>query len=415
MGDKKRQAITKDMLKKESFFIKTKLANKMRKSTSRLKASQQVTDMLLDFNHKAIRGDKPHVLTTIWAPSEILYALDVIPICVESTATALAGFGLSDEYLSIAEKNFHSAETCSVLRCGIGAVLDRLFPRPAAVLATTHLCDAGAKVNSSASLLYECPYFLIDIPQERGEEAVAYVARQLEEMARGLSDLTGRKLKNEKLVEAIELSNQARKFALQANELRRAVPSPMRGSEAIGYLYMIGLAFGSKQAVDIYHSMAKELEKRVKNKFTPLGEEKYRLLWLHIRPYFPSHLFHYLEKERKASIAFEEINHIYWPELDPEKPFRSVAQRLVLNTACGPINDYIDMLYSLADKYRVDGVFHYGHWGCRWNYGRLRIIKDAFQKKGIPFVSVDCDSVSSQNYFEGQLNSRIDTFLEMLT
>lgn len=414
MRDKKQQEIIRDMLKKESFFIKTKLTNKIRRNASRLKASQKVTDMLLDFNHKAIRGDDPHILTTIWTPSEILYALDVIPICVESTATALAGLGLSDEYLSIAEKNFHSAETCSVLRCGVGVVLGRLFPRPAAVIATTHLCDAGAKVNSFASLLYDCPYFLIDIPQERGEEAVAYVAKQLEEMAKGLSDLTGRKLKKEKLAEAIELSNQARKFALQANELRRAVPSPMRGSEAIGYLYMIGVGFGSKQAVDIYRSMARELEKRVKNKFTPLDEEKHRLLWLHIRPYFPSRLFHYLEKERKASIAFEEINHVYWPELDPEQPFRSTARKLILNTTLAPIDEYIDMLYDLAEKYRVDGVFHYGHWGCRWNYGRLRIIKDAFQKKGIPFVSVDCDSVSSQNYFEGQLNSRIDTFLDML-
>ena len=415
MKDKKQQEITRDMLKKESFFIKTRLANKVRNSPSRLKASRKLMDMMLDLNQKALRGDKPLVLTTIWAPSEILYALDLIPICVESTAIALAGLGLSDEYLSIAEKNFHSAETCSVLRCGVGAVLDRLFPQPAAVIAASHLCDAGAKVNSTASLLYECPYFLIDIPQERGEEAVVYVARQLEDMAEGLSDLTGRSLENEKLVEAIELSNQARQYALQANELRQAVPSPMRGSEAIGYLYTIGLGFGSKQAVDIYRSMAKELEKRVKNKFTPLGEEKYRLLWLHIRPYFPSDLFRYLEKERKASIAFEEINHIYWPELDPEKPFRSVARRLVQNAACGPIDDYIDMLSDLAEKYRVDGVFHYGHWGCRWNYGRLRIIKDAFQKKGIPFVSVDCDSVSSQNYFESQLNGRIDTFLDMLT
>jgi len=415
MRGKKQQEITRDMLTKESFFIKTKLANKMRKSAFRLKASQKVTDMLLDLNHKAIRGGGPHILTTIWAPSEILYALDLVPICVESTATALAGLGLSDEYLSIAEKNFHSAETCSVLRCGIGVVLDRLFPRPAAVIASSHLCDAGAKVNSFASLLYDCPYFLIDIPQERGEEAVAYVAKQLEEMAKGLSDVTGRKLKKEKLAVAIELSNQARKYALQANELRRAIPSPMRGSEAIGYLYMIGAGFGSKQAVDIYRSMAKELEKRVKKKFTPLGEEKHRLLWLHVRPYFPNRLFHYLEIERKASIAFEETNHVYWPELDPMQPFRSAARKLVLNTASGPMDDYIDILYDLAERYRVDGVFHYGHWGCRWNYGRLRIIKDAFQKKGIPFVSVDCDSVSSQDYFEGQLNSRIDTFLDMLT
>ncbi len=402
------------MLKKESFYLKSKLMNKMRRGTSRLRATQRMTEMVLDFYHEVVKRNKPYVLTTIWAPSEILYALDIIPICVESTATTLAGFGLSDEFLGIAEKNFHTPETCSILRCGVGAVIDKLFPQPSAVIAATHLCDAGAKVNSTASRVYGCPYFLIDVPQERGEEAVSYVAKQLEEMAHGLSEITGRKLNKQKLAQAIELSNQARKYALRVNELRQAVPSPMRGSEALAYLYMVALGFGSKEAVDIYRSMAKELEKRVAKKFTPIGEEKYRLLWLHVRPYFRNRLFHYLEKEKKASVAFEEINHIYWDELDPEQPFKSVAQRLVLNSANGPIDSYTDILIDLARKYKVDGVLHYAHWGCRWNYGRLRVIKDAFQKKGIPFVSIDCDSVSSQNYFEGQLNSRIDTFLDML-
>ena len=407
--------VTKDMLKKESFYVKAKLANRMKKVPSRLKASRKLMDMMLDISQKVIRGDKPHILTTIWAPSEILYALDILPICVESTATALASFGLSDEFLGIAEKNFHTPETCSILRCGAGAVIDRLFPQPAAVIAMTHLCDAGAKVNSIASRVYGRPYFLIDIPQERGEEAVSYVAQQLEEMASGLSDLTGRKLKKEKLAEAIEFSNQARRYALRVNELRQSVPSPMRGSEGIGYLYMVGLGFGSKNAVEIYRSMAKELERHVEKKFTPLGEEKYRLLWLHVRPYFRNWMFDYIEEEQKISVAFEEINHVYWPELDPELPFQSVAQRLVFNPANGPIDAYTDMLLDLAQKYKVDGALHYAHWGCRWNYGRLRVIKDAFQKKGIPFVSIDCDSASSQNYFEGQLNSRIDTFLDMLS
>jgi benzoyl-CoA reductase/2-hydroxyglutaryl-CoA dehydratase subunit BcrC/BadD/HgdB len=414
MKDKDQQKVTKDMLKKESFYLKSKLMNKMIRDPTRLRATQKMTDMVLDLNHEAVKGEKPYVLTTIWAPSEILYALDIIPICVESTATSLAGFGLSDEFLGIAEKNFHTPETCSILRCGVGAVIDKLFPQPQAAIAMTHLCDAGAKVNSTASRVYDCPYFLIDVPQERGEEAVSYVARQLEEMAHGLSDITGRKLNKQKLAQAIELSNHARKFALRVNELRQAMPSPMRGSEALAYLNMIALGFGSKKAVDIYRSLAKELEKRVAKKFTPLGEERYRLLWLHVRPYFRSRLFDYLEKEKKASVAFEEVNQIYWDELDPEQPFRSVAQRLVLNSVNGPIDSYTDILIDLAQKYKVDGVLHYAHWGCRWNYGRLRVIKDAFQKKGIPFVSIDCDSASSQNYFEGQLNSRIDTFLDML-
>lgn len=403
------------MLKKEKFHVRARFLNRARKSAGRLKATMAMTDMVLKFSQESLRAKKPFILTTIWCPSEILYALDIIPINAETVATSLAGFGLSDDFLAVAEKNFHSPETCSVLRCAVGAVIDRLFPEPSAVLATTHLCDAGAKMVSTASLVYDCEYFLIDIPQERGEEAVDYVAEQLEEMAVGLSDITGQKLKKEKLSRAIELSNQARYHALRANELRRAVPSPMRGSEAIGYLYMIGIGFGSPEAEAIYKHMAQELERRVAKKYSPIGEERKRLLWLHIKPFFRTRFFQYLEKELKVAIAFEEINHIFWPELDPSRPFRSVAQKLVYNIANEPIESYIGTILNLAKKYRVDGVLHFGHWGCRWNYGRMKIVKETFQKKGIPFLTVDCDSVSQRNYFEGQLNNQIDSFMDMLS
>ncbi len=407
--------ITKDMLKTKSFYLKSKLLNRSRRGDPRLKSTKKMVDMVLNLNLKAIQQEKPITLTTILSPSEILYALDLIPICAETTASFLASFGLGDDFLTIAEKHFHSPETCSFLRCATGAVMDNLFPQPAAVIATTHLCDAGAKMISYASQVYDCEYFLIDIPQEKSEEAIDYVARQLEEMAQRLSELTGRKLSKEKLAKAIERSNEARRYALQANELRQSIPAPMRGSEALSYLYLPGIGFGSNETVEIYRKMAAELERRVAKKFSPLEEERHRLLWLHVKPYFPNRLFRYLEKEKKASIAFEEVNHIFWPELDPEQPFRSVAQKLNANLFQGPIDSYIELLLNLVEKYKVDGVVHYAHWGCRWNYGRMPNVKEALQAKGIPFLRLDLDSISSRDYFEGQLNSRIDTFLDMLS
>lgn len=407
--------ITKDMLKTKSFYLKAKLLNRSRRGDPRLKSTKKMVDMVLNLNLKAIQHEKPITLTTIWSPSEILYALDCIPICAETTASSVASYGLGDDFLTIAEKHFHSPETCSFLRCATGAVMDNLFPQPAAVIASTHLCDAGAKMISYASQVYDCEYFLIDIPQEKSEEAVDYVTRQLEEMAQRLSELTGRRLSKEKLAKAIERSNEARRYALRANELRQSIPAPMRGSEALSYLYLPGIGFGSKETAEIYRKMAEELEKRVKKKFSPLGEERHRLLWLHVKPYFPNRLFRYLEKERKASIAFEEVNYIFWPELDPEQPFKSVAQKLIANLAHGSMDSYLEILLELVKKYKINGVVHFAHWGCRWNYGRIKIIKEALQEKSIPFLSLDCDSIASSDYFEGQLNSRIDTFLDMLS
>ncbi len=407
--------LTREMLRKESFYLKLKLLNRARIRDTRLRASKRLAEMVVDLSRNAYKKKKPVVLTSLWSPSEIFYALDIIPINPESVAANLANFGLADEYLGIAEKHFHPPETCSVLRCAAGAAIEKLFPQPAAVVATTHLCDAGAKMSSMASRIYGCQYFLIDMPQERGEEAVSHVAQQLEEMAYGLSDIVGKKLDKEKLSRAIELSNKARTYAIQANEMRQAVPTPMRGSEALGYLYLIGLGFGAKQTLAIYRTMAQELRKRVAKKFTPIEEEKYRLLWLHIKPYFRNNLFRYLERERKAAIVFDEINYIFWPELDPQRPFYSVAQRLVSNLLNGSMDDYLEILLRLAEQYKIDGVVHYAHWGCRWNYGRLKIVKEAFQEKGIPIISIDCDSASERNYFEGQIRNQIDSFLDMIT
>lgn len=402
------------MLHKESFYTKTRLLNLARRGGGRLKASRRMADMIIQFTRKSIRGDRPFVLTSIWAPSEILYALDIIPLNAESAAASLASFGLSDDFLDIAERNFHPPETCSILRCATGAVFDKLFPSPSAVVATTHLCDAGAKMISTASRVYGCEYFLIDVPHQDHDDAVLYVAEQLEEMATGLSEITGEKLKKERLARAITLSNEARSYALQSNALRRVVPSPMRGSEALSYLYLVGVGFGSEEALKVYKILAHELKRRVAKKFTPLGEEKYRLLWLHIKPYFRNRFFHYLEKERKAAIVFEEVNHIFWPELDPERPFESVARKLISNTANDPMDRHIGMLLHLAEEYSVDGVLHYAHWGCRWNYGRIRMVKEAFQDKGIPIISIECDSVSERNFFEDQLIRQIDSFLDMI-
>jgi len=411
---RQKSLLTREMLRKESFYLKLKLVNRARLNDTRLKATKKMVEMVVDLSRNAYKEKKPVVLTSLWSPSEIFYALDVIPLCPESISANLANFGLADEYLAIAEKHFHPPETCSMLRCAAGAAIERFFPQPAAVIATTLLCDAGTKMCSMARQLYGSEYFLIDMPQEKGEDAVSYVAQQLEEMAHGLSDIIGKKLDKEKLARAIDLSNQARAYALQANELRQAVPTPMRGSEALGYLYLIGLGFGAKQTLAIYRTMVKELQKRLARGFTPIEEEKYRLLWLHIKPYFRNNFFRYLERERKAAIAFEELNYIFWPELDPQRPFNSIAQRLLSNLFNGSMDAYLDIILGLAEQYKIDGVVHYAHWGCRWNYARLKIVKEAFQEKGIPIVSIDCDSASKRNYFEGQLKNQIDSFLDMI-
>jgi len=152
----------------------------------------------------------------------------------------------------------------------------------------------------------------------------------------------------------------------------------------------------------------------VAKQFTPLGKEKHRLLWLHLKPSFPNTIFRYLQEERQTAIAFEEINTIFWPELDPQKPFHSIAERLITNPLNGDIEKSVNLHIKAIEDYKIDGVIQLVHWGCRWNYGRIKILKEVFQNKGIPFLSLDCDLVSQKNFNESRIKNRIDTFLDIL-
>ena len=78
------------------------------------------------------------------------------------------------------------------------------------------------------------------------------------------------------------------------------------------------------------------------------------------------------------------------------------------------IEKSLALFLRLIEDYKINGVIHLAHWGCRWNYGRIKILKEAFQEKGIPFMGLDCDLVSSRNTNEAQIMNRIDTFLDIL-
>ena len=69
---------------------------------------------------------------------------------------------------------------------------------------------------------------------------------------------------------------------------------------------------------------------------------------------------------------------------------------------------------ELAERYNVNGVIHFSHWGCRQSCGGEYIVRDIMQKKGIPVLILNGDGADCRNYSEEQTKLRLDAFLEML-
>ncbi len=364
---------------------------------------------------KALRRDGLVVWGNAFFPFELLHGLDVIPCHPETISAIVASQGYSREAITCAEANGYSSDTCSFYRCGAGLDLMGLLPRPDLVVSTSYLCDGAVKYFHNVSRHYNCDYYLLDVPYHDTERARKYLAGQLRELAEIIAKKQGKSLEMDKLARACINSNEAREYLLKINGLRHAVPSPLSGGDAIGYILdMQFFGPGSEAGVKFFKALYEECRARVDKGQGIVKDEKFRLLWLHyIRPYYPNEIISYLE-EKGASVCFGESGHVYWEPMDPEKPFESLAASVLSNPCGGPLERRANLAVELAEKYNVDGVIHFSHWGCRQSCGGEYVIRDEMRKKDIPMLILDGDGTDSRNYSKEQTRLRLEAFIEML-
>lgn len=363
----------------------------------------------------ALRREGLVVWGNAFFPFELLYALGVTPCHPETTAALAARVGLSGEAITCAESCGYSSDTCSFYRCALGLNMENILPPPDIVVSSSHLCDGSVKFFHNISKYYGCEYYLLDVPYHDTPVARGYLAGQLEELASIIAEKQGKPFERDRLSAALELSNEAREYLVRTNELRREVPCPLAGDDAISYvLDMQFFGPGSQAGVDFFKTLYEEVRANVDGGDEAVGGEKFRLLWLHyIRPYYPNEIFGYLET-MGASICFGEANHVYWEPMDVNKPFESLAAKMLANPSGGPLERRANLALELAEKYNVDGVVHFSHWGCRQSCGGEYVIRDLMRKKGIPMLILDGDGTDVRNYSREQTRLRLEAFLEML-
>ena len=257
---------------------------------------------------------------------------------------------------------------------------------------------------------FEKPLLLINTPYEDTEDAVRYLAEQLFMAKEKMEHITGRKLRDGDIERAFHYSNRARELLVEINEIRKEVPPVAYGDGFMKLIVAWGNLFGHKNGVRLFDAYLQEL-KRLRGK--DVGAKK-RILWLHLNPFFDGSLIRYLEREMGAVIVFEEINQVFWEELDAANPYESLAKRLLHNFWVGPVSRRLEKIERMVKDYSADGVIHFSHWGCRQSNGAVRLIKDRVQRMGIPFLNIDGDCIEERNISEGQLRTRIDGFMELL-
>lgn len=379
-----------------------------------LKAFHEQNRFFYHLAKKFFVEEKPWVAINVFMPSEIFFALGLVPFSLEIAASYLAGVGLEEEPLKEAYRALPFRDICSFQRCALGAYLMDYLPPPLAFVSTTHLCDGARKMYENLSRRSGRPFFLIDVPYAVNGEGIAYVAHQLRAMAQSLTELLGQPLDEEALQKALSLSNQARHYLLMANRLREHTPALIKGSQALGQVFAGFLTFGSQEALHIFQLLYDELHARQKEGLFPLQEEKLRLLWLHFKPFFRNGLLDYLESDMKCAIAFEETSHLYWEEMDLKRPWESMAIKILSNFGHGPLSRRIEVITSLLERYNCQGALCFSHWGCFQANGSLPTLSSALKKRGWPLLQIDGDCIDRTNFVEAKERAKLEEFMSAL-
>lgn len=368
----------------------------------------------LDLVRMAYPGNGEKV---VWAnafvPPELIWGLSLVPFYPEIASAVGAGLGLSHKSLPKAGEAHYSTDLCTFHRNNVGLILTGFYPGAGAYVCTSNLCDVAGQMFANFAYENQKPFFLIDVPQDDDEESLEYVEGQLEELIEMLTTSTGAKFDPERLREAVRLSNQALEYAEKIDELRTKRPSPLRGSAMLNRLGAMPCVFGHPDGVAYYRALyeyARDLAERGESE---QPNQKIRLYWMHLRPYFSTDLFTHLEDELGVLIAFEEFG-IWWKHLDKERPLRSLARKIMCHSCHGPIERRVEKVLRDVERFDVDGVVHFNHWGCRQSTGSLQVIRERLKEHGIPFLQIEGDCIDATNLQIGPLRTRIEAFVEML-
>lgn len=361
---------------------------------------------------RAYEPDRKVVYTAVYAfPMELLSAFDVVPFDFETAGSMLASTEYGVPTMKEAEDRGYAMDVCSFHRAALGASFNEYFPRPDLLLTTSYYCDQKAKTNEILALLHGRESFLLYVPAEINRDSVAYVEKQLREVAARLGEITGKRLDEDRLKEAVRSSNRARRSHLRLLELLKHCPAPWGGGQLIGFSINGGMFNGTETKERLNEAFLRSLEKRIASG-KPRPEE-HRLYWFAWLPTYPSNLFDILES-KGVSVPLCETFRVFWDEIDEDRPFEGLALKCLQNPFVGPVTRRTRGLDRVVEAYRIDGALLFATPACRHANAAYRHLKDSLERVGVPFLMLDMDISDPRGYSPEQTRTRLEGFIELL-
>ena len=172
-------------------------------------SGQYVAKIVMNNIIQALAKPENAAMVSIFVPGELLTAAGLTPYSVEALSCFIAGTKCEQAFLRQTEKEGFPETMCSYHRVFLGAALNGIVPKPKCMVYTNLACDGNMMTFPYLKEKYSCPGFYIDVPYEKTQSSIKYVANQLKELKHFLEDITEKKITEEAVENAVTNSRKA--------------------------------------------------------------------------------------------------------------------------------------------------------------------------------------------------------------
>ena len=388
------------------------------------------------------------VAWAMWGvPEEIMYAMDVLPVLVENYGPICAAKQIGPYFCEIAESDGFSMDICSYVRTGLG-IAKKMYEMgepppevpyggmgtPDMLLGNAQFCDNRFKWMQQLGRYLDVPYFGYDIQEwpygwdyneaELKKHFIDHYYAQLQRLVAFLEKVTGKKLDKYKLSEALANWMKVQRLFYEACQLRKHHPNPLPAQDSATIAFPNLHMKCWPETVDFYQKVYDELKYRVDNNLSTMPEEKYRLLWHLIIPWFYIGIYNWLEQEFGATTISPTYEGGEVPDediIDYDFPLESIARKMynrgwAVNAMLRGFGGGQHTVQFVTD-FDIDGVLSMMVASCRATtnlYQTWREFTDALNEKGlrIPTVAIEADMVDTRTYSDALVKDRIRAFMD---
>ncbi len=361
-----------------------------------------------DYMVQPFKHPENSALVNIFMPCELFHAIGMNFMFAEGLAGYLNGTHAEGVFIDAAEDYGVPKTFCSYHKAMIGAALTEVLPKLKLVVNTTLMCDANNLTFRAIAKEWDVPHITIDVPYGETDSNIKYVADQLRDFGKELEKITGRKIEDSKLKEAMEHEKRSmenlRKFyeILPEKTLINALTPEMFK------LFLSHVMMGSKEADRYFEMLVKDTEAA-----PPRGNE-IRLMWGQVMPNWQKPLRDIFNSSDKYHLLASSMNFDAIIDVDVDRPYETMAKRLIANMGGMRGTDRLKKILEMSKKLHADGVIYFNHWGCKKTSGISTLAKNMFEKNGLPTLILDGDGCDRRNVSDEQVKTRVQAFLEIL-